>query len=101
MRGRFESVGVLRSAERNLRLADLKVGRRSMRTAFPEEGSLTGIVPRRQRSLVFPHAPYGHVVLEVLSDTGKVLHDRYSQPTQFRGITDTREHQHLWRVHRT
>src|SRR5262249_22259170 len=94
-----EAGGVLTTAQRNSRSDSLKAGRTRAAAAPPEEGGFTAIVPGRQGALVFPDAAQRQVVLEVLANARKVLHDRNSQPTQFRRIPDTREHQHLRCVH--
>ncbi len=49
---------------------------------------------------IFPDAAEADMVLEVLTNAGKVLHDRYSQSLQFSLVAYSGQHKCLWRVDR-
>jgi hypothetical protein len=57
-------------------LAGLQVWSFKAGVAFPEEGNLGGVVPRRRELGVLPQASNARVVLEVLPDARKMLYDR-------------------------
>ena len=68
-------MGRLWGGERNLYLERLQVRRVERRIASPKQRRLRRVVPKRERGLIFPNAPSEDVILEILADAGKMLHD--------------------------
>src|SRR5215467_3489284 len=69
----------LGAAQRDFRLASLKIGCVQSRIAFPEECCLSPVVARSERFLILPHTANSKMILKVLSHTWKVLHNGYAQ----------------------
>src|SRR6202022_1418287 len=90
----------LRTAEQHLTLAGLQIGGIEIRIALPEVSRFSHIVARSEWLRILPNTAKADMVLEVFPDAWKVLHDRYSQPSQFGLVTNSGQHQRLWRVDR-
>src|SRR3979490_2203040 len=88
------------TAERHLTLAGLQIWSIEIRIALPEVRRFTHIVAGRECLRILPNTPKTNVVLKVFANAWKVLHARYSQPLQFGLVTNSRQHQRLWRVDR-
>src|SRR5258706_4251137 len=89
-----------RTADRYLNLASLHIRSIEFRITLPEEGSLAPVVAYRKRLLVLPNTSNTKMILKILTNTWKMLNDRYSQTVQLSVIANAREHQNFWRVHR-
>src|SRR5258706_15740539 len=99
--GRWAELGCcLCTAHRHLTQAGVQIRRIEIGIALPEERRFTHVVARRERLRIFPNAPKANMVLKVFPNAWKVLRDRYSQPSQFGLVTNSGQHQHLWRVDR-
>src|SRR5262252_9119891 len=83
----------LGAAQRDFRLASLKIGCVQSGIAFPEECRLASIVARGERFLILPHTANSKMILKVVSHTWKVLHNGYPQSLEFSLITNARQHQ--------
>src|SRR6202011_1347737 len=88
------------TAERHLTLAGLQIWSIEIRIALPEIRRFTHVVTWRECARILPNTPKTNVVLKVFANAWKVLYARYSQPLQFGLVTNSRQHQHLWRVDR-
>src|SRR3984893_9412626 len=88
------------TAERHLTLAGLQIWSIEIGIALPEVRRFTHVVAWKECLRILPNTPKADMVLEVLPDAGKVLNDRYSQPSQFGLVTNSGQHQHLWGVDR-
>src|SRR6266436_5189825 len=89
-----------RSGHVDRTLAGLQIRGIEIRIALPKERRFTHVVAWRQGLRIFPTTAKADMVLEVLPNARKVLHARYSQPLQFGLVTDSGQHQHLWRMDR-
>src|SRR5215469_9179494 len=67
------------AAQRNFHLASLQIGGLEFGIAFPEECCLSSIVAGSEWCLILPHTPDGKMILKVLSDAWKMLHNRNPQ----------------------
>src|SRR3981081_2673250 len=90
----------LRTAERHFALAGVQIRAIEIRIALPEERRFTHVVAWREWVRIFPNTAKADMVLKVLPDAWQVLPDRYSQPSQFGLVTNSGQHQRLWRVDR-
>src|SRR5262249_45128380 len=82
--------GCLGTTQRYFGLASLPIRRVETRIALPEVGRLAAVVTGSQRLLILPNTTDGGMVLKVLTDAGKVLHERNSEASQLGLIANSR-----------
>jgi len=99
-RGRAELSCCLCTAERHLTLAGLQIWSIDIGIALPEVCRFSQVVAGRECLRILPNTPKTNVVLKVFANAWKVLNAKYSQPLQFGLVTNSGQHQHLWRVDR-
>jgi hypothetical protein len=72
-----------------------------VRITLPKERRFSHVVAWSEWLRILPNTTEADMVLEVFPDAWKVLHDSYSQSLQFGLVTNSGQHQHLWRVDRS
>src|SRR5215471_14982111 len=88
------------ATERKFPLASLQIRSFESGIALPEIGSFGPVVTGSKRLLRLPDTTDTEMVLKVLCHAGKVLHDGDSEASQLGPVADSRQHQHLWCMHR-